>query len=98
MFDLPEPLGPMIAVMPGSKTNVVGVAKLLKPCSSRRFSRVVMPVPSSRRYVVDVAGVPVPRGLVVGHLRSREVRGRMLPSVRTPGNCAGRDNCEGQAC
>src|SRR5262245_56121815 len=39
MFDLPLPLGPMIAVMPGSKRKTVRLAKLLKPCSSSRVRR-----------------------------------------------------------
>src|SRR5271166_144022 len=34
-FDLPEPLGPTTAVMPGSKRRVVGDAKDLKPFSVR---------------------------------------------------------------
>src|SRR6185312_3270435 len=46
MFDLPEPYGPMTAVIPLSKTNEVGVAKLLNPCISSRLSRVAIRVPS----------------------------------------------------
>src|SRR5580704_17597419 len=38
MLDLPEPLGPTIAVTPSPKSNVVLSAKLLKPINSRRFS------------------------------------------------------------
>src|SRR4051795_11905579 len=34
-FDLPEPLGPTTAVMPGSNRRVVGDAKDLKPLSVR---------------------------------------------------------------
>src|SRR3954453_15763850 len=34
-LDLPEPLGPTTAVMPGSKRRVVGAAKDLKPFSVR---------------------------------------------------------------
>src|SRR5215470_1201024 len=34
-LDLPEPLGPTTAVMPGSKRRVVGEAKDLKPFSVR---------------------------------------------------------------
>src|SRR5512142_2186678 len=39
MFDLPEPFGPTIAVMPLANSNVVRVAKVLYPCSSRDFRR-----------------------------------------------------------
>jgi hypothetical protein len=37
MFDLPEPLGPTIAVMPFSNSSAVLWAKDLKPCISKRF-------------------------------------------------------------
>src|SRR6476620_6659488 len=36
-FDLPEPLGPTTAVMPGSKWNVVADAKDLNPLRVRLF-------------------------------------------------------------
>src|SRR5574344_1525456 len=35
MLDLPQPLGPTMAVTPGSKRSVEGSAKDLKPCSFR---------------------------------------------------------------
>src|SRR5436190_8732645 len=40
-LDLPDPLGPTTAVMPGSKRRVVGAAKDLKPFSVRllRYTR-----------------------------------------------------------
>lgn len=40
-IDLPEPLGPTTAVMPGSKRKVVGAAKDLKPFNVRllRYTR-----------------------------------------------------------
>ncbi|CRD22752.1 Uncharacterised protein [Mycobacterium tuberculosis] len=40
-LDLPEPLGPTTAVMPGSKRKVVGAAKDLKPFNVRllRYTR-----------------------------------------------------------
>src|SRR3972149_10768309 len=37
MLDLPEPLGPTIAVIPCPNSKVVRVAKLLKPWTSSRF-------------------------------------------------------------
>src|SRR6187549_3013982 len=37
MFDLPEPLGPTTAVMPGRNSKTVRVAKVLKPWISRRL-------------------------------------------------------------
>src|SRR5215204_5721303 len=40
-FDLPLPLGPMMAVMLPSKLNSVFVAKVLKPCKVRRFRRIL---------------------------------------------------------
>ncbi len=42
-FDLPDPLGPTIAVIPGSKFRVVAEAKDLKPFSVRLFR--YMPYP-----------------------------------------------------
>ena len=37
MFDLPEPLGPTTAVMPGSKVSALLSAKDLKPFSTSDF-------------------------------------------------------------
>src|SRR4051794_29401980 len=37
MLDFPQPLGPTIAVMPGSKSSLMVSAKDLKPIMSRRF-------------------------------------------------------------
>ena len=37
MLDLPDPFGPTIAVIPGSKFNVVAEAKDLKPLSVKLF-------------------------------------------------------------
>src|SRR5947199_1652775 len=48
-FDLPEPFGPTMAVMPALKSNCVLSAKLLKPTSSRRFS-----MPHQKRHSVRV--------------------------------------------
>src|SRR3989304_1162877 len=39
MFDLPEPFGPTIAVIPLANSNTVREAKVLYPCSSRDFRR-----------------------------------------------------------
>src|SRR5512142_2346805 len=39
MFDLPEPFGPTIAVMPLANSNVVFDANVLYPCNSRDLSR-----------------------------------------------------------
>src|ERR1700690_187001 len=39
MFDLPEPLGPTIAVMPLANSKTVREANVLYPCSSRDFKR-----------------------------------------------------------
>ncbi len=41
MFDLPQPLGPTMAVMPSWKSISVGSAKDLKPC--RRIARSFIP-------------------------------------------------------
>ena len=38
MFDLPDPLGPTITVIPGGNSNRVLSAKLLKPTSSSALS------------------------------------------------------------
>jgi hypothetical protein len=40
MFDLPLPLGPTIDVIPPSKRNSAGSAKVLYPISSSLFSRM----------------------------------------------------------
>ena len=42
-FDLPEPLGPTIAVTPGSKANVVGCANDLNPLSVTLFRCIASP-------------------------------------------------------
>src|ERR1700690_4015785 len=39
IFDLPEPLGPTIAVMPPANSKTVRVAKVLYPCNSRDLRR-----------------------------------------------------------
>ena len=47
MLDLPEPLGPTMAVIPWPKSKTVRAANDLKPVSSRRF-RYTAPVLSRR--------------------------------------------------
>src|SRR6187402_1964093 len=72
-FDLPEPLGPTTAVTPGSKANVVGVAKDLNPLRVRLF-----------RYtrLLDVRCPRVPglerRGAQRAGLASRTLRSAVL--------------------
>ncbi len=46
MFDLPEPLGPTMAVMPGSSVRTARSAKDLNPLSVRDFSRMERPYAS----------------------------------------------------
>ena len=43
MLLLPEPLGPMTAVMPFPNSSVVLSGKDLKPCSSSAFSNIYLP-------------------------------------------------------
>src|SRR5208337_5194994 len=48
-FDLPHPLGPTTAVIPGAKLTVVGSRKDLKPISSRLLRRITPSPPPHRR-------------------------------------------------
>jgi hypothetical protein len=43
MFDLPDPFGPTIAVIPGEKINSVRLAKLLNPKRLKLLSLMVTP-------------------------------------------------------
>ena len=54
MLDLPEPLGPTTAVIPGSKANTVRMAKLLNPCRSSRESRGIGESGAAARWVMRV--------------------------------------------
>src|SRR5437868_5432832 len=67
-LDLPEPLGPTTAVMPGSKRRVVGDAKDLKPFSVRLLRY------TARQTTGQIAPAPLTEGCRLA---------RNLPAVHT---------------
>src|SRR5665811_123367 len=87
-FDLPEPLGPTMAVMPGSKRNVARVAKLLNPRTSSRVSlgascSVCSTMPSTRNPHIHTYGW-IPKGI---HPMARDAHhdhGRISSGIRAP--------------
>src|SRR5688572_8348749 len=56
-LDLPQPLGPTMAVIPGSNSRRVRSAKDLKPTISRRFKYIFHPLPSSVWSVPLLGGI-----------------------------------------
>src|SRR3989344_5135100 len=55
ILDLPEPLGPTTAVMPGSNSKTVFLAKLLNPCISTFFK--CTPHPSKENLILPLRNV-----------------------------------------
>src|SRR3954464_9558915 len=77
-LDLPEPLGPTTAVMPGSKRSVVEDAKDLKPRRVRLFKYKRLPILSG------AAPHGSPRGLASANDTGRGRPDRYLTSPNVP--------------
>src|SRR5688572_3778292 len=87
-LDLPQPLGPTMAVIPGSNSRRVRSAKDLKPTISRRFKYIFYhPFASAYSLLPTTNGhiLPKPGGLSRAHPRrppGRPAPGGIPPPVR----------------
>ena len=80
---LPQPLGPTIAVMPGSNCSWMGSAKLLKPINSMRLRYTECPFRCRARRALYHPAKTASMTIIPGEIIRRAVAGRRS----TPGDC-----------